>query len=180
MEKWSMLAGRCDGLVLWDRQGNRETHRLAAERGTAKKHVLPELSWLTGTKSYQGTCVQAIWALSESWIQLRAEKREENFPSDFRLPVWAGAEVARNKAKQREPTQRSGFGACHKCWGDCRLPAVPHPCREQLGRGSTSCLGKDGGQPFALLAGNKASSHRITEWRGFPSENAWQNFPAYN
>lgn len=106
-----------------------------------------------------------------AWGKKKGKKREEDFPSDFRLPVWAGAEVARSRAKQRELMQRSGFGACHKCWGDYRLPAVPRACRGQLGRGSTSCLGADGEQPFALLAGNKASSHRSTEWLRFPLEN---------
>lgn len=167
MEKWSVLSERCDGREAWI--------------SSAKKHVQ------TGTKSYQGTHIQTIWVLSEGWIQehktqsphisyclgkkKKGKKREEDFPSDFRLPVWAGAEVARSRAKQRELMQRSGFGACHKCWGDYRLPAVPRACRGQLGRGSTSCLGADGEQPFALLAGNKASSHRSTEWLRFPVEN---------
>lgn len=135
MEKWSVLAGRCNGLMLWDRKGNGETRMLADERGMyqhCQKYVLPVLSWQTGSKSYQGTCASntsTIWALNPEAQDSKSphllllggkkrrkkkEKREENFPSDFRFPVWAGAEVARSRAKQREPTQRSGFGACHQ------------------------------------------------------------------
>lgn len=143
-----MLAGRRDGLMLGDRQGNGETRRLAAERGV-DQHCQKTCATRAITANRQlelsrHTCasnMSTVRALNPGaqdsksphllLLRKKGKKREENFPSDFRLPVWAGAEVARNRTKQMEPTQRSGFGACHKCWGNCRLPAVPHPCREQ-------------------------------------------------